>query len=185
MRAGQLRELHATGSDPARGAEYENLLARLDLAAGDHHPVGRAVGDRQRRRRCVGHVVGQADQLRGLHPDLLGETAVHRLAEELAELAIDRIDHHAVAHVPARHLGAKRGDLAGDVDAHDQGHAELDAGHAAQREQVVIVERAGLDPQHHVGRAGHGIGPVHLEADVVDIAVAANDLRLHGYCDLG
>ncbi len=60
----------------------------------------------------------------------LGQPAVDRLAHEPAPHAVDRIDEHAIADAPALDARAELGDLAGEVEAHDGRHGDLDAGHA-------------------------------------------------------
>src|SRR6202012_1066381 len=58
---GELGKVGAADAAAAAGAEDENLLARLDLANGGHHPVSRAVGDRQARRLLEADVVGNLE----------------------------------------------------------------------------------------------------------------------------
>ena len=73
--------------------------------------------------------------------------------------------------------------IAGDVDTDDQRHRDPNAGHATQREQVVVIQRTALGSQYDLARARHRIRPVCLEADVVDTAVLADDLSLHSNSD--
>jgi len=71
---------------------------------------------------------------------------------------------HAVAHLPAGNAGTRRGDLAGDIETHDGRHWDLDPRHAAAGEDVVVIQRGGADPHHHITRAGRRVGEVRLKA---------------------
>src|SRR5690606_33680997 len=51
----------------------------------------------------------------------------------------------------------------------------------AQSEQIVRVQRAGLDPNHGVAVFRHGIGPIGFKGDLVDGAVRTDYLGFHGY----
>src|SRR6185369_1197512 len=62
----------------------------------------------------------------------------------LAAAAADtRLQHHAA---PDRHVRRRRRDhLAGDVAAGDVRHRDADAGQAAPRPQIEVIERTGTD----------------------------------------
>ena len=71
-------------------------------------------------------------------------------------------------------------DLAGEVDAHDAGHRHLDAGHAAPREDVVVVERRRLHRDDDFARGRLWIGKSGLVADRARTAVLVDDCCFHG-----
>jgi hypothetical protein len=149
------------------------------MAVGRHHAQRRAIGDGQRGRVGERDTVGNLDELVGARLAQLGQAAMHGLAHQAAFHAIDGIDQHAIALLPAADAGPDLGDLAGHVEAHDRRHRHLDAGHAATREDVVVVERRGLDGHDHIALAGLGIGEAGLEIQAVGPAMLADDCGFH------
>ena len=99
-----------------------------------------------------------------LEAAIFGQPAMHGLAGQPALDSVDRIAEHAVTDLPTRDLGANRGDLAGNVEPHDGRHRDLDPGHAAAGEDIVVVERGGADAKHHIARAGGRVGEVRFVA---------------------
>src|SRR5271165_954756 len=89
---------------------------------------------------------------------------MHRLTCQPALDPVDRVAEHAVADLPAGNIGTRCGDLAGDIETHDGRHRDLDPRHAAPGKNVVVIERGGTDPHHHVARARRRIGEVRLVA---------------------
>ena len=89
---------------------------------------------------------------------------MHGLAGQPALDPVDRVAEHPVAELPARDAGADRSDLAGNVEPHDRRHRDPDPRHAAAGEHVVVVERRGANPQHHVALARHRVGEIRLVA---------------------
>jgi hypothetical protein len=65
---------------------------------------------------------------------------MHRLACQPALDPVDRIAEHSVTNLPAGNTGTCRGDFAGDIEAHDGRHRDLDPRHAAAGEDVVVIE---------------------------------------------
>ena len=95
-----------------------------------------------------------------------GEAAVPHLPDQAARpLAIHRIDEYPVAYSPIVHSLADFHDLASEIQTHDARHGDLDAGHAAAGEDVVVVE-SGCPHRHHdfVGSGG-GIGEIGIDLD--------------------
>ena len=79
-----------------------------------------------------------------------------------------------------RHAGPDRGDGAGDVPAGDVGERRRLSGHAFAREDVEGIERARVDPDDHLARAGHGVGPARLEREDLGTTVPVDDHGAHG-----
>ena len=177
--AGELGELQAADPDAARCAENEDPLTFGHMSVGRHHAQRRAVGHGEGGGICEAHAVGNADQLVCPRAAQLGEPAMHRLAHQATFDPIDRIDEHAVAFLPAGDTGPDLGDLAGHVEPHDDRHRHFDSGHAAPREDIVVVERAGLDRQDDVALAGLWIGKAGLEGEVFGSAIGADDGSFH------
>ena len=153
LRAGLLGKLHAAHADAAAGTQDHHLVAGAHIALRHQHAMRRAIRDRQRRGIDEADVVGNPHQLMRARAAQLGETAMHGLAHQPAFHAVDRIDQHAIADRPALDTGTDRGDLAGDVEAHDQRHRHLDARHAATGEHVVVIQRRGAHADQHVAFA--------------------------------
>ena len=130
---------HAARADATAGAQYQHLVAFFDGVVGDDHAVRRAVGHRQGCCLLVGHVSGHGNQLISGDQTFFGKTAMHHLAHQ-ALLFVERVHQHAVAFVPARDARANFQNFTGQIEADNHGHRHLDAGHAAHREYIVIVE---------------------------------------------
>src|SRR5262249_8588223 len=129
-----------------------------------------------------------------LEADLGGQAheVVHRHRAELREAArthfpdqpagadpVDRIDHHALADFPIADVRAERGNLAGEIEAHDGGHRHLDARHAPTREDVVVVEGAGAHAYQRLSGRGHRVRVIGLVLDRSGTAVLKDDCRFH------
>src|SRR6185503_6557918 len=106
------------------------------------------------------------------------EPAVHHLAHQPL-LAVERVHQHAVAALPAVHAAADFNNLARDIEPDDHGHGHLDAGHAAHREDIVIVERGRLDPDHDVVVDDGRVGEVLYQLQLFQPAVLFKYYRLH------
>ena len=139
MGAEMLGQNDAAGTNAATGAENEHAIARLDGAVGDEHAVRGSVGDRQRGRRLETHAGRHGDELVGGDAAIFRHAAVEHLAHEAFRL-VERVDEHAVAHVPAADAISDLGDLARHVETDHDRQRHFDAWHAAHREYVVIVE---------------------------------------------
>src|SRR5580765_4039755 len=110
----------------------------------------------------------------------VGEAAGTHLADEPAGAdPVDWIDHHALADFPVADAGAHGGDLAGEVEAHDGGHRHLDARHAAPREDVVVVQRAGAHAHQDLAGGGRRVRIVGLVLNGARTAVLVDHRCLH------
>ena len=110
----------------------------------------------------------------------LGEPAVPHLADQPAVAdAVGRVDQHALADFPVAHRRTERHDLAGEIVAHDARHRHLDAGHAAPREEIVIVERSRAHAHDRIVRTRHRIRKVRFVFDRAGSAVLVDDRCFH------
>ena len=124
-----------------------------------------ARGDGQAGRVLEAHLGGQPHEVVRRHART-GEAAGAHLADEPARAdPVDRVDHHALADFPVADVGAERDDLAGEVEAHDRRHRHLDARHAAAREDVVVVQRAGAHAYQRLSGPGHRVRVIGLVLD--------------------
>ena len=101
--------------------------------------MGRAIGDRQGSRLLEADIVRHGDQLIRGNPTVFGHAAVQHLAHQ-AFLLIERVDEHAVAHLPTIDARPELRDLPRHVETDDHRQWHFDARHSANREHVVIVE---------------------------------------------
>src|SRR6185295_1958198 len=177
--AGHLGQEHAAGAHAAAGPEDEDALAGGDAALRHHHAMCGAVRHRQRGGVGERHAGGNADQLMGADATAFGEAAVDGFTHEPTAHAIDRGYEHAIADCPALDARAELGDLAGQVQAHDGRHGDLDAGHPAQREDVVIVERRRAHGHDDLPWPGVRIREALIVDQAVEVAVRTDDHGFH------
>ena len=186
VRARGLAELGREHAEPAGGAPDQHVVAGLELAAVEQHPVGGEVGEPVGRRLDPGEVARLRQQLLGLDLGELGERAPGRLvAPDLLARRRHRVepvdldvlvgglvavDHDLVAGLPA-------GDALADLPDDPRGVRAADvvavlgvvavAEHrdrlAERRPDVVEVDPGGHHPDDHLERAGLG----HL--DLLDL----------------
>jgi hypothetical protein len=88
------------------------------------------------------------------------------------------VEHHAVAHLPGR-IGTLA-DGAGEVDARHHRKAAHDRRLAGQRQTVLVVERAPLDPHRDVARGQHGIVDLLNGGLVTGFILGDQDSLEHG-----
>ena len=178
--ARELRELYAAAADAAGGAENQHFFTGLHAADRVHHAQRCPVRDRQARRIFVRDAVRQRDQVMRRHFAELGEPAVRHLADQPGVVdSIHGIDQHPVALLPRLDCRTRRDDFAGEIDAHDAGHRHLDAGHAAPRKEVVVVERGRAHAHDDVVRARYRVGKVRFDIDRACAAVLVYDCCFH------
>ena len=177
--APQLAELHRARPDAAAGVEHKHLLPGLDLAPRHHHAVGGAIGHGQRRRGLEADAIGPGDELMGGDAGELGEAAGDGLPHHAALFPVDGVDHDPVARLPPPHLRPHLDDLAGHVAAADHRQRHLDPRHAAQGEDVEMIERHGADSHQHLARRHLGIGKVLVD-DLLEPTVLVDDSGFHG-----
>ena len=175
--AGRLAELGREHAEPAGGAPDQHVVAGLELALVDQHPVGGEVGEAVGARLRPGEVLGLRQQLLGLDLGELGERAPGRLVapdhlagrgERVEAVDLDvlvgglvAVEHDLVAGLPLGHALADLPDDAGAVGAADV-VAELlvvavaeDADGLAERgPDVVEVDARGHHPHDHLEGAG-------------------------------
>ena len=89
---------------------------------------------------------------------------MHGLAGQPALDPVDRIAEHTVANFPTGNVRTCGRDLAGNIETHNGRHRDLDPWHAAAGENIVIIERGGANPHHHVARTGRRVGEDRLIA---------------------
>ena len=133
--AGQRAQLGGEHAQAAGGAPDQDLVAGLQLAAVDQHPVGGEVGQPVGGRLLPGEVLGLGQQLLGLDlaelrerapgrliaPDLLAGRGQRIEAVDLGILVggLVAVDDDLVAGLPAGHALADLPDDAGGVGAAD------------------------------------------------------------------
>src|SRR5439155_22405795 len=69
--------------------------------------------------------------------------------------------------------------LASHVQSNDDGERHLDAGHAANRQDVVVIQGARLHTDHHMPVGHHRIGEVRDVLELVEPAMLRQHDRLH------
>ena len=125
---------------------------------GEQHPVGGAVGDRQRRGLLVADGDGYPHQLLRVDGTELGAAPVEFLAEKkpVGSFAGQRIDQHALAHRPSRDTFPELDDLAGHVGPDDDRQRYAEARHAPAREDVVKLTE--VAPTRSTTQPGSALG---------------------------
>jgi hypothetical protein len=129
-------------SHTRRPALHEHGLPGLHAGAHEQHSVGGQPGGRQARRLLEGESRRLGHEVAARHRDALGQRArvqlgqqralgVERLVARPAIAGDDRVDHHLVSVLVH----------AGRVAAEDHRQPVLGQADAAQRPQVVVVER--------------------------------------------
>src|SRR5438093_4246115 len=149
FRAEHLGKDHATGSDAAARTEHEHFVAGFDRLVRDQHAMRCTVGHRQCGCLLVSHSVRHPDQLVFGDKAFLREPAVHHLAHQ-PPLPVEWIDQHPLPGLPAIDAGPGLEDLASHVQSDDDGERHLDAGHAANRHDVVVIQGGRLHTDHHM-----------------------------------
>ena len=193
--AGRLAELHGEDAEAAGRAPDQDVVAGLQLALVDQHPVGGEVGEAVGGGVGPGEVLGAGEELLRLHLGELGEGAPGRLVapdllarrgERVEPVHLDvlvgglvAVDDDLVARLPA-------GDALADLpdDARGVGAADVvavlgvvavaeDRDRLAQRRpDVVEVDAGGHHPHDHLEGAGlRHLDLLELEG-VVGLALA-------------
>ena len=171
--AGRLAELGREDAEAAGGAPDQDVVAGLQLALVDQHPVGGEVGEPVGGGVDPGEVLRARQQLLGLDLGELGEGAPGRLVapdplarrrERVEAVDLDvlvgglvAVDHDLVAGLPAGHALADLPDDPGGVGAADVvavlgvvAVAEDRDRLAERRPDVVEVDPGGHHPDDHL-----------------------------------
>mgnify|MGYP002279875107 CR=1 FL=1 len=182
LAAAELGDLHAGDADAATGAEHQDLFAGADLADGDHHAPGRAVGERQAGGRLEADAVRQLDEVGGGYGDLLCPPAVDGFANHvrLAVVEVDGVHEHSLALPLGIDAVPQCADGAGDVGADHHWKVQFDARHAAAGEDVVEVHGAGRDVEHDLTGPRTGGGVVVAVGEDRAVPVCGGEHGLHG-----
>ena len=193
--AGRLAELHGEDAEAAGGAPDQDVVAGLQLALVDQHPVGGEVGEPVGGGLGPGEVLGAGEELLGLHLGELGEGAPGRLVapdllarrgQRVEPVHLDvlvgglvAVDHDLVAGLPAGDALADLPDDPGGVGAADVvavlgvvAVAEDRDRLAERRPDVVEVDAGRHHADDHLEGAGLGnLDLLELEG-VVGLALA-------------
>ena len=141
--------------------------------------MGRSVSDRQRCGLLAGNAVRDSDQLVLRHETLLGESAMHHFSHQTS-LTVERIDKHAVADLPSIDARTDFENLACHVKPDDHGQRDLDSGHAAYGEHVVVIEGGRLHPNHNMALFQYRVGEVRHIPESLEASLLFQHYRFHG-----
>ena len=127
-------------------------LADPQAAAAEQHVPGRPERDLQRTGLLVGDRFGHADELLGRGEHVVGEGAGAADADE--HVAAQQVRHHAVAHGELVDPRPEPVHPAHGLEAQDVREGEVEPGDALTDVDVHVVQRADLDLDAHLPRAG-------------------------------
>jgi hypothetical protein len=111
------------------------------------------------------HLVRNANELAAVRAADLGKAAVEHLAHEPAT-GVHGVQKHARPNLPVTNSAADRFDLARHVVSGNDRQVDPNTRHSADREYVMVVERAGANAQEHVLRAEGLRSPIVFDAQV-------------------
>ncbi len=179
FRAKLFRQHHAGCAHAAAGTEDQHPVALFNGVMGDQHAVRRTVGHRQRRRLGEGDRLGQCDKLGSIYQGVFRHAAVGHFAHQ-PHAGLQRVDQHAVTHLPTRHVVGDLVDNASKIETRHHRQRDLNARHAVDGKNVVIVKRGGFHPYDDVAWLQRRARFIGNDGQVVQAAVLVKHQRFHG-----
>src|SRR2546425_11289179 len=176
--AEHLRKDHATRTDASARTKDEHFVSGFHRLVRDQHAMRCTVSNRQRSCFLVTHPIGDPNQLVFGNQTFLRKAAVHHLAHQ-SSLPVERIDKHTVTGFPAIDAGPRFENLAGHIQTDDDGKRHLDAGHAANRHDVVVIKGGRLHTDHDVAIRHDRIGEVRYALELIEPAMPLQYHCLH------